>query len=653
MPRARRPFLLALLPLILVLRASAQEPLPGAATPAALAEGVAAALNERDAAAARALLGAAPPAWMEPILAGRGPSRSPGSRWHGNGAVLPGPAGRGESVVVLSAYHPVESEDDHFHRVRRVAGRWRLGEEIVPEETAKQFRIRHHRMRVRLTPAEYAMSVTDRMTVERTGNGSLLVTGLSRDFSVRSVRREGSDLPFTRAGGLLAVSLPDSAERRLTLEIAYEGVVDHEGWDRIAPEGTFVFSYWYPHIGRLPATAEVAITAPAALTVVGQGELQGTREADGEKTWNWKQAHPVCWVMFAAGTYHATERVAAGKRLAVYLMQPDPERAKETLDRLVGAMALFTKRFGPFPWSQYTVVEHPLRAGGLESYSFTVCSPRSIPGAVVHELAHSWWGGVVPNTYRQDMWNEAFATYSDRLYQEEVQGRRRPVRGTGGEGERRFGSVPISQATNALDGRHSSVGYTKGAAVLHLTRRRIGDEPFFRSLKTFAKRYHGRAATWRDYAGVVEEIAGPEMRPFFDQWLERPGVPRLRWGRAAVTPVASGGFRLDLEVAQEAPAYHLEVPLAIETGAGDRLMRSLSLREEQGAFTFDLPTAPVRLRLDPEQELPLTIERPAGATSGDPAVLDLSAQPSATSGRSRAARSEGRYSFRACPRSGY
>jgi aminopeptidase N len=633
MPSPRRLLILALfVALIPNATARAQDLLPGAATPEALAAGLATALNDRDAEAARKLLGEAPPAWTEYALGGRGPNRSPGSRWQGDAIALPSASGPGEIVAVFSAYHPVESEDDHFHRLIRVAGRWRLGPEIRPEETARKFRIRHHRLRVRLQPAERAMAVTDRMTVERLpGGGDLLVTGLSRDFRVQSVRREGTSLPFTRAGGLLAILLPQSADRRLTLEIAYEGKVDHEGWDRIDPEATFVFSYWYPHIGRLPATAETAITAPAELTVIGQGEPAGTKESGGEKTWQWKQEHPVCWVMFTAGKYHVTERTAAGKRLGVYLLRPDAGKARETLDRLARAMELFTRRFGPFPWSHYEVVEYPLRAGGLESYSFTACAPRAIPGAVVHELAHSWWGGVVPNTYREDMWNEAFATYAERLYREATGGAPRSRR-PGGRGANAF-AVPIVAARNALDGRHSPVGYQKGALVLHETRRALGDDRFYRSLQTFVKRFQGRASTWRDYAGVVEGIAGPELRPFFDQWLERPGLPRVGWVRAGVTPGAQASFRLEIEVRQEGTPYRLEVPVAIETRAGDRLVRSLSLREARQTFVFDLSSEPVRLQLDPERELPIAFERRDGQESGDAAVLDLLAtDPKAVGG---------------------
>ena len=48
----------------------------------------------------------------------------------------------------------------------------------------------------------------------------------------------------------------------------------------------------------------------------------------------------------------------------------------------------------------------------------TAMSPEMFRIALPHELSHSWWGGMVPNTYTVDMWNEGFASYSERLLNE-------------------------------------------------------------------------------------------------------------------------------------------------------------------------------------------------------------------------------------------
>lgn len=627
MPTRKLPLLVLLLLLVAsgLTGASGPSGTGGAESPGALAEAIAAALNTRDAAALDALVAGERPEWMTAVLQGPGGGRGPEQTWEG-AVVTASPGMRLPSapLVALSTYHPVESDDDHLHRATRVGDRWRLGPEWTAAEMARSFRILDHRLEVRLRPEAHAMAVTDRLTAERLpGAGRLMLVALSRDFRVHAVRHRDEPVPFSRAGGFLAVALPRSVGTgRFTLQLEYEGVVRHPGWDNIDPEGTFIFSYWYPHIARLPATAEVAITAPAGLTVVGQGELTGRVRNDQQERWVWRQDHPVCWVMFAAGTWHVTERKVGDKTYGVYLLREDRAKAERTLEVLERAMAFFSRRFGPFPWSHYEVVEYPLDAGGLESYTFTICSPRAVPGVVAHEVAHSWWGGIVPNTYTQDMWNEAFATYSERLLDEE-EGRRRGRGRPRSPSGRAYGELPISKARNALDGAHAAVGYQKGAAVLHAARRAVGDALFFQSLQQFVKRFRGRPATWRDYAGVVEELAGAKMRPFFDQWLDRPGVPRLAWGGVSVTKPEAGRFRLEVELRQAEPPFQIDLPVTIETQDGERLRRTVAMRGATAVLALDLTAAPSRILLDPDRDLPLALDRPD--RDGDPWVYELPA----------------------------
>src|SRR5207244_5025579 len=137
------------------------------------------------------------------------------------------------------------------------------------------------------------------------------------------------------------------------------------------------------------------------------------------------------------------------------------------------ALSFYSRTFAPFPWTHYDVVEYPMTLGALEAYSFTTASLELIPQALPHELAHSWWGGLVPNSYTVDMWNEAFATYSERLLREADSPRPRPGLQPGEERarQRRAGSgAPIIGAGDALVPANASVGYGKGAAVLNMYR---------------------------------------------------------------------------------------------------------------------------------------------------------------------------------------
>jgi hypothetical protein len=215
------------------------------------------------------------------------------------------------------------------------------------------------------------------------------------------------------------------------------------------------------------------------------------------------------------------------------------------------------------------VVESSLAAGALEGYSMTIMSAEMIRPALPHELAHTWWGGLVPNTYMVDMWNEAFASYSERLLREaEKPEAPRGLRA----GEERVvrwklsTRVPITGSGDALDHPQAMAGYQKGAAVLHMFRRTVGEEAFHHSLSRFVVERSGQASTWRDFQRVAERVVNHDLGPFFDPWLTRDDAPRLQWLSAR-----QAGDRLEAEIELLNPGYRLRLPIGIDTDAERRV----------------------------------------------------------------------------------
>jgi aminopeptidase N len=54
---------------------------------------------------------------------------------------------------------------------------------------------------------------------------------------------------------------------------------------------------------------------------------------------------------------------------------------------------------------------------------------------------------------------------------------------------------------------------------LHALRLEVGDDAFFRILKTYHERYKGGNARTADFIAVAEEVSGKELSTFFDSWL--------------------------------------------------------------------------------------------------------------------------------------
>ena len=104
-----------------------------------------------------------------------------------------------------------------------------------------------------------------------------------------------------------------------------------------------------PNIARLPATGDLTVTAPAAWTVIAQGERESRQEAGDVARTRWRQTHPVCWLQVAAGRYHQTARAVGAKTLNVYLLKPDEERAAKVLNTLEQALPVLLSHVRGIP----------------------------------------------------------------------------------------------------------------------------------------------------------------------------------------------------------------------------------------------------------------------------------------------------------------
>ena len=133
------------------------------------------------------------------------------------------------------------------------------------------------------------------------------------------------------------------------------------------------------------------------------------------------------------------------------------------------------------------------------------------------------------------MWlSEGFATYFTQLYTEQFDGRdafvARAAAPTSASSCRR------SQAPGPA--RHPSQprGHEQGAEplrlpegrwVLHMLRGVIGTEKFWAGIRDYYRRYRNCNASTDDFRQVMEQAAGTDLAWFFDQWLKRPGMPKL------------------------------------------------------------------------------------------------------------------------------
>ena len=215
-----------------------------------------------------------------------------------------------------------------------------------------------------------------------------------------------------------------------------------------------------------------------------------------------------------------------------FVFPQDSLKALKDLKINKNGIRVFSRLFGGYPFSKekYGVVEITWSLGGIENQTASGIGNKFFTGAgffedlFIHELSHQWWGNAVTLTYWDEIWlNEGFAVYSTALFDEQLYGEKSLVaylNSKRGDFEKATLENPGSQALFSLT-------YNKGAWFLHMLRTEIGDSIFFKVLKDYFQTFKYKNVTTQKFKDLTERISHKKLDYFFDQWLNKKGIPVL------------------------------------------------------------------------------------------------------------------------------
>ena len=89
---------------------------------------------------------------------------------------------------------------------------------------------------------------------------------------------------------------------------------------------------------------------------------------------------------------------------------------------------------------------------------------------------------------------------------------------------------PVPGTVKAGDNPFDGNVYARGSATLHALYLKVGEETFFKILRTYLDRHRFANATNEDFLKVVAELGGADARALTERWLfdERlPDFPEL------------------------------------------------------------------------------------------------------------------------------
>lgn len=446
--------------------------------------------------------------------------------------------------------------------------------------------------------------------------------------TVMTVTRGPELLPHRHHGNRLSVRLepPAAAGEALPLTVRYRGRPDgtalvarpNAHGERVLfadnwPEGA---RRWLPSVDHPSdkATVDFAVTSDDRFEAVAPGRLVETRALPGgRRLTRWSEPVPIpayCMVVGLADFQVSRLGIADGVPVTAWVFPEDVDAARRMFARSALMMGYYADVLGPYPYGKLAQVQSTIRYAGMENSSAIFYAETELQGPdvdefpVAHEIAHQWWGNSVTPADWDDLWlSEGFATYFDALFYEHVEGPEALRRRLAGGAQRLFAflerrpmAVVAPDVTDPLE-KLSPVVYQKGAWVLHMLRRRIGDEHFFEGMQAFYRQHAGGNAATADLQRVMEDRSGDSLEPFFQQWLLRADVPDLQvaWG----WDETDGEVVVEVEQVQGGEPYHVPLELALHVpGTVER--RTMALTAAHQVARFPLPQAPSAVEVDPD-----------------------------------------------------
>jgi aminopeptidase N len=312
-------------------------------------------------------------------------------------------------------------------------------------------------------------------------------------------------------------------------------------------------SCWMPTIDapNEKHTQEIFITAQANEVTLSNGKLISvSKNADGTHTDYWKQPlpHAPYLTMMAIGEFNITKHKWHDSIEVSYYLEKDfAKHADLIFGPTTEMLTCFSERLGvDYPWEKFSqIIVRDYVSGAMENTTAVIHGEfvqhderehydNDQEDIIAHEMFHHWFGDLTTaESWSNLPLNESFATYGEYIWNEWKHGAIEADAAFDGNlqgylrGKQNATKTPIRFYYHNKEDMFDGVSYAKGGRILHMLRKEVGDEAFFKSLQLYLTQNKFKSAEIHHLRLAFEEITGRDLNWFFNQWFLKAGHPEL------------------------------------------------------------------------------------------------------------------------------
>lgn len=311
----------------------------------------------------------------------------------------------------------------------------------------------------------------------------------------------------------------------------------------------------------LKATFALTVTTPAHWEAISNHPVETTEIIGDNKIWKFKTTPriPTYLAALIAGPYSHVHDVYKGQKevpLGIYCRKSmaqylDPE---DIFLLTKQGFEYFEKTFGlAYPFDKYDqIAVVDFNAGAMENAGAVTFAEAllvfrsrvpektymSRANAILHEMAHMWFGDLVTMSWWDDLWlNESFAEYMSYLAL--VEGTRFKGGWASFNSERKNWAYRQDQLPSthpiisdmvdieAVNSNFDGITYAKGASVLQQLVSHVGRGNFISGLQKYFAKHAWANTTLKDLLDELEATSGRSLDAWAATWLQTAGINTL------------------------------------------------------------------------------------------------------------------------------
>jgi aminopeptidase N len=453
-----------------------------------------------------------------------------------------------------------------------------------------------------------------------------------KGMQVTEVKQKNATLKFSHQNNKVSIMFPKplSPGEQILFSIFYNGVPadgliisKNKFGDR-----TFFADNW-PNRGRNwlaiidhpadKASVEWEVLAPLHYEVIANGvRVEETFLNKKQKLTRYTEDAPISTkVMVVGAARFAVEQAGVVNGIPVETWVYPQQRKEGFSDFAVGTKILdfFQNHVGPYSYKKLANVQSKTTFGGLENASAIFYNESLVTGTgqyemtVAHEIAHQWFGDSASELDWPHVWlSEGFATYFAILFAEFTYGEDRRRQEMFNDRTQvlsyyKKDPTPIVKTSEPDPMKLLTANsYQKAGWFLHMLRREVGDQAFWKGVRSYYREFKDGNALTEDFQRNMETASGKDLKAMFQQWLYKAGQPVIEVGWAY--DESAKVLKLDVKQLQKEGAFQFPLEIGVFSAeSAIPAVHTVYINKEMQTADIKMGSKPSKIALDPNVNL--------------------------------------------------